>query len=55
MIAQGFTNREVAEKLLLSVKTVEGYRARIARKIDADGRRDLVRFALAHGLLQAGG
>jgi DNA-binding CsgD family transcriptional regulator len=52
-IARGETQREVAEALGVSVKTVETYRARIGRKLELRTRADLVRFALAAGLLVA--
>jgi DNA-binding NarL/FixJ family response regulator len=45
-IAAGHTNREAAEELGLSIKTVEGYRARLMRKLGAHSRVDLVRHAL---------
>lgn len=50
-VADGYTNREVAEKLHLSVKTVEGYRARVTRKLGARNRRDLVQHARRLGLI----
>ena len=50
-IAQGYTNQQTADRLDLSIKTVEGYRARLARKLDARDRVDLVKVALASGLL----
>jgi DNA-binding CsgD family transcriptional regulator len=50
-IARGETQREVAAALGVSVKTVETYRARIGRKLELRSRADLVKFALAHGLL----
>jgi two-component system, NarL family, response regulator NreC len=50
-LAEGFTNRQIAERLLLSVKTVETYRARIGEKLGLQGRADLVRFARDTGLL----
>ena len=50
-IANGHTNREAADQLNLSIKTVEGYRARLVRKIGARNRVDLVRFAMREGLI----
>ena len=50
-IAEGHTNQETADQLGLSVKTVEGYRARVAQKLSARSRADLVRYALQTGLL----
>jgi len=51
LIAKGHTNREVADKLALSVKTVEAYRARLMEKLGLRTRAELVRYALEHGLL----
>jgi DNA-binding NarL/FixJ family response regulator len=51
LIALGYSNKEIAEKLFLSVKTVETYKARIMEKLDLTTRAALVRFALQHKLL----
>jgi two-component system response regulator NreC len=51
LLAQGHTNREAAERLCLSVKTVETHRARIGDKLGLRSRADLIRFALEVGLL----
>ncbi|MBI4380337.1 MAG: response regulator transcription factor [candidate division NC10 bacterium] len=51
-VARGYTNQEIAEKLFLSVKTIETYRARLAEKLGLRGRAELVRFAIERGLLQ---
>ena len=51
LIALGHSNREIAQMLHLSVKTVETYKARTMEKLDLAGRAALVRFALDHGLL----
>jgi two-component system, NarL family, response regulator NreC len=55
LIASGCTNQEAAEVLGVSVKTAESYRARLARKLGAGGRTDLVRIALEAGLLDLDG
>ncbi len=47
----GFTNKEVAERLAVSVKSVETYRARLSQKLGLSRRSDLVRYALAHNLM----
>jgi DNA-binding NarL/FixJ family response regulator len=51
LVAQGHTNQQVAERLALSVKTVETYRARLMEKLGLRTRADLVRYALSTGLL----
>ncbi|MBX3015260.1 MAG: response regulator transcription factor [Caldilineaceae bacterium] len=53
LVALGNSNKEIAEMLYLSVKTVETYKARIMEKLDLKSRTSLVRFALKHGLLTA--
>lgn len=50
-IAKGFTNKEIAEKLFVSVKTVEAHKAKIMDKLELRTRADLVQFALKQGLL----
>lgn len=51
-VAYGYTNREIAEHLGISVKSVETYRYRLAEKLEFKSRVDLVRFALEVGLLR---
>jgi two-component system response regulator NreC len=51
LIVRGYTNRQVADELMLSVRTVEGYRANLTEKLDLHNRADLVRYARQHGLL----
>lgn len=53
MIASGYTNQEAARRFGISVKTVEGYRARLMRKLGVRGRAGLVRIALDCGLLSS--
>lgn len=52
-LALGHTAKEVADKLVLSPKTVETYRTRIMEKLSLHSRADLVQYALARGLLSA--
>jgi len=54
LVAQGHTSQRVADRLSVSVKTVETYRARIREKLGLTTRADLVRFALETGLLGRG-
>ncbi len=53
LVARGQTNREVAERLFLSVRTVETHRARLQRKLGLSRRSDLVEYALERGLVEA--
>ena len=51
LIALGHTNVEVAALLHVSLRTVETVRAHASRKVGANTRADLVRYALRHGLM----
>jgi DNA-binding NarL/FixJ family response regulator len=51
LLAEGHTNAEIAQKLNLSVKTVETYRTRIMEKLYLRTRAELVRYALRKGLI----
>ncbi len=51
LVAEGYTTREIAERLFLSPKSVETYRARILEKLELRTRAELVRYALRRGLL----
>ncbi len=53
LLALGHTNREIGEKLYLSVRAVEVNRAKLLEKLDLQSRPDLVRFAIANGLIDA--
>jgi DNA-binding CsgD family transcriptional regulator len=50
LLALGHTNREIAEKLFLSVRTIEWHRARLQWKLGVSGRAALVDLARTHGL-----
>lgn len=52
LLAYGFTNAEVAEKLFISDRTVETHRTNIMSKLDLRSRAELVRFAIDNGLLK---
>ena len=51
LIAEGYTNAQVADQICLSVKSVESYRARVSMKLNLRSRSELVRYALDSGLL----
>jgi two-component system response regulator NreC len=52
LIALGYTNTEIAERLFLSIRTVETHRAHIQRKLRRHSRAGLVRYALDHKLVK---
>jgi two-component system response regulator NreC len=54
LIATGHTNRQIAERLILSMRTVESHRAKLMGKLGLHSRVELVRYAAAHGLLEPG-
>jgi two-component system response regulator NreC len=51
LVAQGYTSQKIADRLYLSVKTIETYRARLMKKLGLDDRAQLVQFAIETGLL----
>lgn len=52
LIAFGHTNAEIAERLYISIRTVESHRAHIQQKLRVSSRAELVRYALGHGLVE---
>jgi DNA-binding NarL/FixJ family response regulator len=52
LIALGYSNKEIAARLTLSVKTVEAHKANAMRKLDITSRIDIVRYAMLQGWLQ---
>lgn len=53
LLALGHTNQEIAQTLFISVRTAESHRAHIMQKLRLETRAELVRYALAHGLLES--
>lgn len=53
LLARGYTNRQISERLKVGVKSIETYRGRLSRKLGLKHRADIVRYALAAGLLDA--
>ena len=51
LIAYGYTNAEIADQLLISIRTAEGHRASAMKKLAAENRADIVRWALDNELL----
>ncbi|MBI5653641.1 MAG: response regulator transcription factor [Chloroflexi bacterium] len=54
-IADGSTNQEIADKLTISVKTVERHRANIMGKLNLHSRTELVKYAIRKGLIEVEG
>ncbi len=55
LIADGLSNQQVADKLVISVKTVERHRANILAKLGLHSRTELVKYAIRKGLIQVEG
>lgn len=51
MVAQGVSTKDIAEKLVITTKTVENHRCNIRTKLDLHNTADLVRYATKMGLL----
>jgi len=54
-IAEGYSNREIADVLVISVKTVDRHRENIMRKLQLHNRVELVKYAIEKGLITVGG
>jgi DNA-binding NarL/FixJ family response regulator len=52
LLALGHTNQEIAKMLFISVRTAETHRAHIMQKLRLSTRAELVRYAIANGLLE---
>ncbi|HEY6330396.1 MAG TPA: response regulator transcription factor [Blastocatellia bacterium] len=52
LVAWGYSNKEVSQRLQLSVKTIEAHKANSSRKLGLNSRTDIVRYALLRGWLK---
>ncbi len=52
LIAEGLSNSQIAERLVISVKTVERHRANILAKLGLHSRTELVKYAIRKGMIQ---
>ena len=53
MLAEGMSNKEIAAKLSISIKTVETHRATVMRKLDISSIVELVHYAIRNQLVEA--
>ena len=51
LIAEGYTNREIADSLHLSIKTVQNHRSNIMHKLDLHDRGELIKYAIQQGII----
>lgn len=51
LIAEGYTNKAIAERLFISVKTVEAHKEHIVQKLGVRGSAELIRYAIRKGLI----
>ncbi|MEJ8545019.1 response regulator [Brevibacillus borstelensis] len=52
LIALGYSNKEIAEKLAISVKTVENHKSNIKQKLQVDSKHELILYALKNKYLE---
>src|SRR6266849_6232092 len=51
-VAEGYTNNQIAERLVISPKTVDTHRTHIMDKLNLHSRAELVKYAMRRGLLE---
>ncbi len=54
LIAEGYSSREIADMLCLSLKTVHNHRNKIMQKLDLHNRTQLIKYAISKGLINTG-
>ncbi len=52
LIAEGLTNREIAERLMLSLSTVQTHYTHILEKLNLQNRAELIKYAIRRGLIE---
>jgi len=53
LLAEGFTNDEIADQLVISRHTVARHRENLMRKLNLHSRGELVKYAIRRGLIEA--
>ena len=51
LIAEGYTNKQIAEILCISVKTVQTHRTNLMEKLNLHNRTELIKYAVRNGLV----
>ena len=51
LIADGYSSREIADMLFISMKTTQGHRAKIMEKLNLHNRTELIKYAMRKGLV----
>ncbi|HTY37129.1 MAG TPA: response regulator transcription factor [Bacteroidota bacterium] len=54
LVANGFTNQQIADQLFISPRTVDTHRTNIMQKLDIHDLANLVRYAIEHGIIKEG-
>jgi len=53
LIGDGLTNKEIAERLVISLSTVQTHYAHIIEKLGLNNRAEVIKYAIRHGLIDA--
>ncbi|NQT73075.1 MAG: response regulator transcription factor [Chloroflexi bacterium] len=51
LVAEGYTAKEIAEMLVISVRTAESYKTSMMQKLDIHNKTDLIKFAIRRGII----
>ncbi|MFO8009479.1 MAG: response regulator transcription factor, partial [Dehalococcoidia bacterium] len=51
LVAEGYTAREIADMLVISVRTAESYKSSLMQKLDIHNRTDLIKFAIRRSII----
>lgn len=51
-VTEGYSNQDIADKLNISIRTVETHKSNIMKKLDIDNTAELVKYAIRHNIIQ---